>query len=463
VSARLGKNVTMDNHALHARMTRSRSAIVIALVGALLAIGVRWYFIAHAQVYQPLDTNGDSFDAAEYYRYAWHLVHHHLFSQSSLASVSPVADSYRDPGYPMFLAIFMAMTSSYDQWYAWVLLAHACLGGLTVYCLVLALRDALPSWMLALVALGTALWPHSVSMTAYVLTENLSAPLLTVALLCLREAVARESRGYAVAAGLALSVASLTNAVLAPMVLPLALVLAWRKIMPTRLVLVLVVATLVPVVAWGIRNAMVATGQSSSFRAEINLVQGSWPTYHVATQLAVRHIPEGVQTTQAIEDEIHLLHADRLAGLRHMQQRMSQSPGTYVAWYLGKPALLWGWQIGLGAGDIYVYPTRYSPYITTPAWRVMEAIAFALNGAVGLLALAGLAMTALKRKPEAVSLALAVTVAWVTVVYGVLQSDPRYSIPFRGAEFALAGIAVVALGTLPRRLQRIGEPAHKSS
>lgn len=440
---------------------RAGALYAIALLGALLAIVVRWYFVTHTQVYQPLDRPGDPVDAIEYYRYAWNIVHHHLFSQAAANTPDPMADSYRDPGYPLFLAAFMWLTNSYEQWYGTVLLAHALLGGVSVACMVLALRDALPRWMLAFVALAMALWPHSISMTAYMLTENLTAPLWAMAILALRIAVVRQSPSITIAAGLALAAIGLTNAVMAPVVVPLAWVLHRKKAMSGRLLVILLLAAIAPLAAWGARNAWISHGQSSSFRAQINLVQGSWPTYHLAAQLDAHHVAEGTQTVEAINHEIHALQADPAGGMRIMGRRMSERPFTYLAWYLSKPALLWGWQIGLGAGDIYVYPTRNSPFVTQPAWRILEGIAYALNYVIALLALPGLLMALMKRSGDTALAAIAVTLAWITLVYGILQSDPRYAIPFRGGEFALAAMTVLMAVAWRRRRGRISDPAHE--
>lgn len=436
-------------------------AFIIATLGGLLAVAMRAYFCLHTDVYQPLRGGPRFGDAAEYYRYAWNLTHHHLFASGNADPTHPVADSFRDPGYPAYLAMFMSLTTSYEAWYGLVILSHAVLGGVTVACIVLALRGTVPTACLAIVAVATALWPHSVAISAYVLSENLTAPLWALAILLLRETATRTSMPIVVTAGVTLAAASLTNAVLTPLVIPLALVFAWKRVMPPRLIICLIIATAIPVAAWSIRNAQVTTGVSSRYRAEMNLVQGSWPTYHMATQLVMRNDPVGIQTERAINHEIAVLDADPRTGLGLMAERMGHSPGIHLAWYLSKPTLLWGWEIGLGSGDIYVYPTSHSPFITHPAWRAIEAMAFVINGLLAALALAGTLLALGRRETGVAMLAFSVTTVWITLVYGLLQSDPRYSIPFRGAEMALACFAVwSAARALSRRL---GEAPHKIS
>lgn len=435
----------LDHQRPPATPASARITVAIAVLAGLFAIVIRWYFVTRVQVLQPVYEAKGWGDAAEYYRYAWHMIHHGVFSSDPIAAENPRPDSFRDPAYPAFLALWMMVTDSYERWYGLVLLSHAVLGGVTVTCATLAARDALPRWLLALAALTMALWPHLVSIPAYVLSENLTAPLWALAALALGEAARRRSMTYTVVGGASLAIAALTNAVLGPLAVLLGLAFAWKRTMPRRQIGVFVVIMAAPLLAWGIRNAtMPSNTWLSSFRAEINLVQGSWPTYHVASQLYARHDPIGTQTIDAIDNEVLTLHRDHIEGLKLMLHRMSGAPGTYIAWYLSKPALLWGWQIGLGAGDIYVYPTRNSPFMTNPLMRAVEAVTYIFNGVLALLALAGVIVVVTRRAPSAAMLVFAGTAVWVTFVYGVLQSDARYSIPYRTGEIVLACLALTA-------------------
>lgn len=426
------------------REGRSRGVVAVVVVATLLALFVRWYFVTHAQVLQPLYRDSSWGDAGQFYRYAWNLVHHRVFSTASPGLATPAPDSFRDPGYPAFLAIGMQITGNYDNWYTFTILTQVVLGGITVACATLAIRDVMPAWLLGVAAATMALWPHMVSIPAYVLSENLTAPFCAITALALREAAARRSVVCTVLAGVAVALAALTNGALAPLAIVLGLALAWKHTMPRRQVLLFVAAAAVPLLAWGIRNAGLSVLLSPSMRAEINLVQGSWPTYHSATQLASIGDPVGIQTVDAINLEIATLHEDRTAGLHVIAERMSRAPGTYLRWYLSKPALLWGWEIGLGSGDIYMYPTRNSPFVTNPVLRLVEGVTFIFNGVFALLALVAVIIVARTREPSVALITFAVTVVWVTLVYGLLQSDPRYSIPYRPAEISLACVAISA-------------------
>jgi hypothetical protein len=422
----------------------------VALAGASLALLLRWYFVTHAQVLQPLYRDSNWGDAGQYYRYAWNLVHHGIFSASALDSTHPFRDSFRDPAYPGFLALGMELTNSYDNWYTLIIASQVLLGAITVGCATLAIRDAMPVWLLALATLTMAVWPHLVSIPAYVLSENLTAPLCAITALALREAVAKRSMTYSLIGGGSLALAALSNGVLAPLVVLLAAYFAWKRTMERRRLLVFLLAGAVPLLAWGVRNAGVSATLSPTMRVEMNLVQGSWPTYHAATQLAADDDPIGIETIDAINLEIATLHLDRSEGLKAMMERMGQAPGTYIVWYLSKPALLWGWDIGLGAGDIYMYPTKNSPFVTQPIFRAIEAVTFIFNGIIAFLALAGLIIIARASAASVAMITFALTAAWVTIVYAVLQSDARYATPYRPAEIALACVALSAAASYLR-------------
>lgn len=438
-------------------MRHSRRAIwTVALIGALLAIAVRWYFVTHALVLQPLDNPNAQADAVEYYRYAWNLLHHGVFSIEIPGPAVPPPDGFRDPGYPLFLMLWMAVTNGYDQWFLGVMAAQCLLGGVTVGCVVISIRNELPVWGLATVAIFAALWPHSVSITACVLSENLTAPLYAAALLALRRTVAKPSMVGNLVAGLLLACAGLTNAVLAPLAVFLAIILHWKRLMGRKQLAILLIAAILPIAGWTFRNSALPPGATASFRAKLNLVEGSWPTYHDAERLWAIHDPVGIQTVAAIDAEAAIMEKSVASGLAVMATRMKPHIGTYVAWYLSKPALLWGWDIGIGQGDIYVYPTRNSPFITQPLMRAVEATAFTLNPLIALLALAAVIFLCTSEAPPVALLVASGTALWVTLVYGILQSEPRFTIPFRAIEIALAIFALVkALEWWQRRKQAV--------
>jgi hypothetical protein len=206
----------------------------------------------------------------------------------------------------------------------------------------------------------------------------------------------------------------------------------------------LLVSSLALTVPWGIRNSLIPSDPSSSEgRALENFVQGSWPSFQDAYAAAMKHDPTGELIMHVVKDETTLLQNDHLAGLQRILRRMQRDPLKYVEWYLGKPALFWGWNIRIGQGDIYVYATRHSPFESNSLYGAVKALCRTLNPLLLILVLTGgLVAVFTRRWTQHGIAAVALTALFATAVYCTLQAEPRYSIPFRGLEIMLAMFTV---------------------
>jgi len=413
----------------------SSRAWILLLAGiGLLAFVLRWYYVTHAIVDSPIRG-----DAIEYYSYAWNLLHHGVFSLAKPNVAQIVSDSFRDPGYPVFLAAWIGALEEFPDWYLSLLIGQAVLGALTVVLLMDAARGWLPPRWIGGAGVLMAIWPHSITIAGYVLSETLFGFLLALALYVLSVALRRSSTWLMAAAGLVFGMAALTNAVAIPLAPLLALLLWLMKRVPKRLLPTLALAALLLPLCWMLRNAHVG-GASSGGRAAMNLVQGSWPEYHDSFyRNAMYGDAEARQNLEKMSAEYRLVQEHPAQGLGAIAQRMSAAPGRYIGWYLGKPVLLWDWNIRVGAGDIYVYPTPYSPFYDKLPLRVIVALCHALNPVLMLFMLIGwIAAWLRRRQAEPMAIVMAATAMFVTAVYSVLQAEPRYSIPFRGIELLLA-------------------------
>jgi 4-amino-4-deoxy-L-arabinose transferase-like glycosyltransferase len=339
----------------------------------------------------------------------------------------------------------MKIYGQWDSWYAAVLLSQALLSSLTVVLMIALARHWLPGGWLVLAGLLMSIWPHTVAMSSYLLSETLFGFLAALGLFLLRISLDRRSATLAAISGVGFSLAALTNAILIPFAPMLAVYLMVRKRASHRLCAVLAIAAIAVIGPWMLRNSLVPAnaGQSSSSgRAMVNLVQGSWPDMSRAYQAAMKHDPAGIAALGAIDHETNILQSSPTAGLFLIGQRMARQPGHYVWWYLSKPALLWDWDIRIGQGDIYVYPTRNSPFKTEPVFRAIAALCRALNSWLFVLAIAGALLALLpKTQTSQGQAAAALMLLFVTLVYSMLQAEPRYSIPFRGLEITLATYA----------------------
>lgn len=412
---------------------------VLVLIG-LLSLALRVYYVTHAQVLQPVDDQQHvRADGVELYAYARNLVQHHTFSMAPEGTQPLVGDSFRDPGYPAFLAGGMLAFPTWDSWYAAILLSQAVLSALTVtLALTLARRWMTLRW-LAGAGLLMAVWPHSVAMNSFILTETLVGFLALLGLTLLSRGIEAKRLGNAIVGSATWALAGLTNAVLLPFAPLAALYARWRGSITTPASIGLLVAALLLPAAWSIRNMTLPPGQSVTGRALINLDQGSWPRYHEAYQAAVKGDPAARGEMDRIDEEIKLLQRHPARGLQLIAQRLGSAPWHYLRWYLGKPALLWGWDIRMGQGDIYVYPTRFSPFITNAGFRAAWAVCRAANPWLFLAMMAACVWLAVRPRQLPISLLLSgLLVTYVTAVHTALQAEPRYSEPYRALEILLA-------------------------
>jgi 4-amino-4-deoxy-L-arabinose transferase-like glycosyltransferase len=444
------------------QVSRWRISLTILFCG-LLAMGFRCYYVIHAEVLQPVYQPNVHGDAVDYYNYALNIVRHGVYSKTP-SPLPPVADSYRDPGYPLLLAGWMALFTTWNEWYAAVLLSQAVLGGLTVTLLLAAARDTMPASFLLAAGILMAIWPHSVSMTSFLLTETFFGFLCALSLYLLSNSLTYSSKLRSVVSGAAFSAAALTNAALTPFAPLLAVYLFARHKLARAMAASLVVGAVALVLPWSMRNMLLAQPhESSSGRALTNLVQGSWPAYHGAYQAAMKKDPQGIQIMNAIAAEIAVAQNHPAMGFALIAHRMGASPFRYALWYLQKPVLFWAWDIRIGQGDIYVYPTQHSPFKTLLSWRVLASLCQAINPLLAILALAGAILVFRNDRPPWLMTVIAAMLIYVTVIYMALQSEPRYSVPFRGPEILLATWAAHQLAIWLERLRQCSRDANHAT
>lgn len=439
---------------------------IVLLAIFLIAFGLRWYYVSTAVVLNPVRG-----DATQYYAYALNLDNHGVFSKDLPGATVIHADNYRDPGYPMFLALWMKLLGAGDAWYAAVLLSQAFLGALTVTLATQLGRHWLPLRWAATAGLAMALWPHNITINGYLLSETLFSFLVVTGMLATASAIQRQSSRRGLLAGLALGAAALTNAILLPFGVLLAALLGWRKLAPPKLCFMLAVGALALPSAWAVRNATVVVstdGNSSLDRALQNFVQGSWPGFQSAWRDSVlgtdAEKASAKTVAEAVDEDYLLTRTAPAQAARSILQRFSEDPLLYARWYLvDKPALLWGWSIEIGQGDIFVFPTKNAPFQVQPAWIALAALCHSLNTMLMLLALTSLVFVRPHGQrmipptwpaSHAVLVSVVTLAAFVTLVYSTLQAEPRYSIPFRPFEILLVATTLCGSATWWQKRKR---------
>jgi hypothetical protein len=425
----------------------------------LLAFLVREYFVVATIVDIPIRG-----DIREYVIYALNLYQHGIFSSATPETGMPAPDAFRSPGYPWLLALCMFLRPQGDGWYALALQMQVALGTATVWLTMLLARRWLGvGWSIAAGVL-LAIWPHHVAATGALLSEVVFGFALMASLYYLVRAMDSRRTVFLVFAAFAFGYAWLVNPLIA-LFPPVTALLVWRE-MGGRAALWFTGIFLAPMLAFGLRNALLddnsAAAEHRAGRAAINFVQGSWPEYHWAWQMQRFKDPASIAVMQEIGRETMDLTEHPVVGLTEIGKRLYTAPGHYAAWYLWqKPWLLWGWEIQLGPGDVYVLEVRNSPLETNGLLRWSSAALRFLNPLLSALALGGMIATlagGFRRKPWAPAAALvtATTALYLTAVHTVFQAEPRYANAYRGIEILLVvtALKLLADACLHRKVKR---------
>src|SRR5690606_21903405 len=109
-----------------------------------------------------------------YVRYAWNLGQHGVYSSASVnPDIVPQPDSFRPPGFPVFLLLAMWLADFAPDWNKIAYPLQIFLSSATVLVTVLLGRE----WMKPAYALGAgvllALWPHHIVFASTLLSETL--------------------------------------------------------------------------------------------------------------------------------------------------------------------------------------------------------------------------------------------------------------------------------------------------
>lgn len=435
-STRHGAPATQADSGSIPGSTRAFTLMTAVIVAVALLLRVGYLFGTQVDVLIAGDINA-------YFHYARNLGLHGIYS--SAAAPPLVADSFRPPGYPLFLLVAMQLGGYGAGWVGWAMQMQIALSTATVLFTILLGREWMrPGWALLAGALLAA-WPHHIVFASTLLSETLLGFLAVLAMYLCSVAYRRQSVVFALATGLVFAAAALVNTVLVlfPLLPLLGTALTQRK----RLLLPLALAWLVPIACWSwVAPAAPPGGSGNADRAWMNFVQGSWPLYHKAWRNRGQHeVPRAIM--RAIDEEIRIGNEDRSDGLRVVAERLGTEPMRYLRWYaFEKPWLLWDWDIQLGWGGIHFLKVLHSPYERPGFYKSSLAVLKTANPAIFAATVLGALLVLLavaRRRPVPFGLLQTASfVVYVTAIHTVLQAEPRYSIPYRPEQLLLAVHAI---------------------
>lgn len=406
-------------------MGTKERAVLVGIVIAV-AIALRAGFVAMGQVQSPLRA-----DAGQYAQYAANVLSHGVYSLQTTAA--PLPDSFRSPGYPLFLAV-CRLVGGEAGWMKVAIALQVALGGL---CVLFVQRLAQRVWGFGVglvAAVLTALSPHLVVSSGYVLTECLTTAVVVAAFWAVTGA---ERRPRLLVAALLFGFAVLCNEAL--VVLPLAVGFAlWRTGRGRALLFALV--AIAPLCAWQLRNQSQPLALRGSQRVIASISHGSYPGMVFREPryfgFPYREDPEQPAFGSSWTD------LGRVLG-----PRVAAEPLRYVAWYaLQKPVWLWGWDLVQGR-DVCVYEVANSPYERQAVMQATHAAMRWLHLPVMLLGALGVFVAIVRNRRGTAwqRHALGLAVLAGTLAYLPVIPDPRYLQPLRPIVFAFAAASAAAV------------------
>jgi 4-amino-4-deoxy-L-arabinose transferase-like glycosyltransferase len=401
-----------------------------------LAMSLRVDAVNNTVIDEPINA-----DATDYYTYAVHLKYHHTYSREKLPSNDPQPDALRTPGYPVFLVPFVKYPPTESMLWR-IELAQALLDSITVLLALSIFRKIMAEgWALGAGFL-TAISPHLISSTTYLLTETLFTFLMVLALWLAVKMIQNNSRTLGFVTGLVIAAAALTRPTLQFFIVPLAgmLLLTRGRGNIARLIIPLLAGFVLAFTPWVVRNLNIIGSTSDPTLMINSLYHGMYPDFRYKDN------PESTGFPYRFDPRSEEISSSRESVLNEILRRFKEEPARHLRWYLlGKPASLFSWNILAGMGDIFIYPVSKSPYFSQPVYILSHKYMELLHWPLVLLAVFVSIAVWLPGSGKRLSGTALFTVRMLSLVmlyfialHIVAAPFPRYGIPLRPVIYGLA-------------------------
>lgn len=409
----------------------------------LLAAVLRIQAVSTTQIDHPVRA-----DAKEYYFGALNLQRWQVFSGSAPTAAAPVPDAARPPLMPALLEPFVVFPPTDAMLFHFNLL-QAFLDVLTVVFTFLLFRLVCAAPLALGAAMLTAICPHLVSMTTYLLTETSFTFFLTSGICLTAFALKREAIWGAILGGAFLGLSALTRETTEYLPVFMLCCLCWfleRKVV-LRILVPTAVAALAIVLAWKLRNLSAIGAFSDPALAMRTIHHGMYPDMMFNNDPYTFPIPYQADPQSAQMNSVGSV-------LSILWQRVVAEPWHYLRWYLiGKPLAFLQWDFQEADGDVFLYPVTYTPFSDRPLFIVTHAICRVLHGPLVIAAILGtvLAFWRPKLLGLAEEIRRPVLLIGCVMVYFVLLHMlgfplARYSVPLRPCMYGMGLFTIVMLG-----------------
>jgi len=443
-------------------------AIGILVLGGFLRIGA----VLDSEIKRDLWA-----DSHEYFTYAYNLRKHGVYSHYNLRENGiyshsdrvyenfiieppPPPDNFKPPGYPLFVYLFLTDLPAYidnqnvkPALYR-IKFAQAILSTVTVLITFLISRYLLGATLALAPMLIVAIAPHLIIANLYILTETLFCFILSLSVLLIGWSYGR-SPFYNIFVGVLIAVASLVKPAFLYFIIPLCLVfwfLTQKKLRyPSLLFLALGFAVVYS--PWVIRNQMSTNIVSDKNLMAQTLLAGAYP------DLMYDNDPRSYPYPYLRDPNYEKNSSSTASTLTEIWRRFLNRPTQFIKWYLvGKPILLWQWDITHGQRGAFVYPVRYSPYNSSGFYKFTYELSRIIQWPLVILGLIGciiawlpMRRNVLSAKGVCSSHVISMILFYFLFVYVATFADARYAVPLRPILTIMAMLPMLYLGARIKR------------
>jgi 4-amino-4-deoxy-L-arabinose transferase-like glycosyltransferase len=396
-------------------------------------------------------------DAGDYLAYAYNLRFKVTYSRDHSAIPHPdravQPDAYRNPGYPLFLALFVDLKPSTKNMLN-IIFTQMILSSITLVIAFYVFRGFLSRlWALA-AALLTAISPHLIVANSYVLTETLFCFILVLTIAIARLFAEKPSIFKAAGIGICLGAGFLVRPSL--QYFPIAVLgffcIHYGRKKGFNYFVGLLAGFVLVASPWYIRN-LVTFNTLSDQRLKVGFLHhGLYPDFTYNGDKNSYGYPYKFDPRS---DEIK---RNTTTVLNEIANRFQSRPIEHIQWFmLKKPVALWSWEMVQGHREVFVYDVSNTPYEGDGLFRLTYRLSRMLHWPIVGLAFMGLWIAWFAGRPYSGNkpkMLLARFVSALLIYFTILHMAgapfPRYAVPLRPLLYAMAMFTLSYCGDVIR-------------
>lgn len=433
-------------------MSNQTKTLVTLILLLALAFFLRWQYVLNTKVIDPFRA-----DAHDYVTIAKNLATSHVFSMT--ANPADSGEPVRPPGYPMFLALIMVLTSSFLSFYWTTLLLQCLLGAATVVITYSLASYALPRPWAIITALLATFSPHLMVLSAFFLTECLYTFLLVAGIALLVKACRDDILWVFGFAGFTLGLAIFVRQPLAifPLLCTPIIYFCRRpggtKRKTTYAIALFLFASFFVQASWSLWRSLPQNARPSGHSLlKVALISGTYPniTYRDTPGYPYREDPNFQK----------LMDSSYLAIISQIGSDISREPLRYLGWWLfGKPAMFWSGHEIFNDG-INIFPVEYSWFDTNGFMGGVRWLMLKLQPLLVILAALTIPLFIKGHygqlpEPSAITTLLClVLLGYFTLMFMILAPFARYAMPLVPELFLLSVLAARNLSIMGQTIYR---------